>query len=128
MKLKTLIAAALFCSLPSHLLAREADTAPFHFQKLESDYEWDEDLEKERAVVTRAVPLGMSFWKALDILKQAGARCVGDRKDPQVARCVYSDWITVHDYGRADLFWTAVVRLADGKVETLSLDRVVEEK
>ncbi len=98
------------------------------FEKLETDYEWDENLEKQRAVVEHAVPLGMSFWKALELFEAAGARCVGDRHDPQIARCVYSDWITVHDYGRADLFWTAVVRLADGKVQTLSLDRVVDEK
>lgn len=128
MKLKILFALVALCSVPASLHAREAVPAPFRFQTLESDYEWDEDMAKARAAVARAVPLGMPFWHALDLFEHAGARCVGDRHDPQIALCKYSDWITVHDYGRADLSWTAVIRLGDGRVQSLSLDRVVDEK
>lgn len=128
MKLKISLSLVALCSIPASLHAREAVPAPFRFQTLESDYEWDEDMAKARAVVASAVPLGTSFWKALEVFEHAGARCAGDRHDPQIARCTYSDWVTVHDYGRADLYWTAVVRLGDGQVQSLSLDRVVDEK
>lgn len=128
MKLMILLSLVALYSIPAILHAREAARAPFRFQTLESDYEWDEDMAKARAAVASAVPLGTPFWKALDLLEHAGARCVGDRHDPQIARCTYSDWVTVHDYGRADLYWTAVVRLADGQVQSLSLDRLIDEK
>ncbi len=118
--------AALLLSPAAH--AKGGTAPPFRFATLESDYQWDNDLDKARGVVVQAVPLGLPFWEALDIFKQAGARCVGDKHDAQIARCVYSDWITVHDYYRADLSWTAVLRLGDGEVATLSLDREVREK
>ena len=125
---KSMIPLAACLSLSSSLQAKVHTPESLRFETLENDYEWDNDLNKARAMLTRAIPSGSPFWAALDLLENAGARCVGDRQDPQVARCVYSDWIPVHDYYRADLYWTAVVRLKEGKVETLTLDRTVEEK
>ncbi|QSR19286.1 MULTISPECIES: hypothetical protein [unclassified Novosphingobium] len=125
---KPFIALAALLSLPCTLQAKDKSERPFQFSVLEDDYQWDNDIEKTRTTLSREIPLGMSFWSALDILEKAGARCAGDRKDPAIARCVYSDWMTVHDFNRADLYWTAVVRLDDGKVGSLTLDRTVEEK
>ncbi|HEX7853283.1 MAG TPA: hypothetical protein VF503_06265 [Sphingobium sp.] len=126
--LKILIPLTACLSLSSALEAKDHPPTPLRFETLENDYQWDSDLEKARATLARVIPSGMSFWTALDLLEKAGARCAGDQHDSQVARCVYSDWITVHDYNRADLFWTAVVGLKGGKVETLTLDRTVDEK
>ncbi|MBV1692020.1 hypothetical protein KRR38_31225 [Novosphingobium sp. G106] len=128
MTFKTLIALVACFSLCPPVHAKEQKYPSLRFAAIESDYQWDNDLEHARGTLARAVPVGLSFWAALDILEKAGARCMGDRHDAQIARCVYPDWTTVHDYYRASLFWTVVVRLKEGKVVALALDRVVDEK
>lgn len=95
---KPLIALAALLLIPSALQAKDKAEPSFQFTVLEDDYQWDNDIEKARATLAQKIPLGTPFWSALDILKRAGARCTGDRQDPAVARCVYSDWMTVHDY------------------------------
>jgi hypothetical protein len=123
---RTLIVLAAFSISPA-LHAKDRQDSRLHFAALEDDYQWDNKLDHARATLSRAIPLGSPFWTALDILEKAGARCTGDRHDAEIARCLYSDWITVHDYYHGHLFWTVEVRLKDGKVGALTLDRVVDE-
>ena len=114
--------------IPSELEAKDEAKPSLQFTVLEDDYQWNNDIEKARTTLAREIPPGTSFWSALDVLEEAGAHCTGDRQDPEIARCVYSDWMMVHDYYRANFYWTAVVHLDDGKVGSLTLDRTVEEK
>ncbi|NML91292.1 hypothetical protein HHL26_19820 [Sphingobium sp. TB-6] len=123
---RTLIVLAAFSISPA-LHAKGPQDPGLLFSALEDDYQWDNKLDHARATLSRAIPLGSSFWTALAILEKAGARCTGDRHEPEIARCLYSASITVHDYYQGHLFWTVEVHLKDRKVGALALDRIVDE-
>lgn len=98
------------------------------FEKLERDYQWEGGMRSANKALAQAIPPLTSFWMALDTLKAAGAQCSGDNRDASLAHCVYSQRITIDDYYPADAVWKVSLRLKDGKVGSLSLDREIDAR
>ncbi|APL93329.1 hypothetical protein SIDU_01650 [Sphingobium indicum B90A] len=119
---------AAVCAATSVSSAALAVSDPLSFEKLERGYQWTGDTDSAKAALTQAIPPGTSFWTALDILKAAGAQCVGDIHDPSLAHCTYSERITINDYHPADAVWEVCIRLQDGSATSLVLDREVDER
>lgn len=128
MKYRMLMPMLLLVTAPYALHANPLPIRPFMFEKLEYDYQWYGHMRNANATLTRAVPSGTPFWNALDTLRNAGARCSGDDRDPHLARCTYSERITINDYYSADAVWTVLLHLEDGKAVNVTMSRDIDER
>ena len=122
----TALVFSAFSSPPAH--AEPSIVEPLRFASLERDYEWDGKMRKAEDALGQTIPPGTSFWTALDTLKAAGARCAGDVHDPRLAKCAYSERITINDYYPADAVWTVIFHLDDGKAGRLMVSREIDER
>lgn len=122
------ISAILMLSAVPAAHAEASATRSFTFEGLESDYQWYGDMQHAKASLLQAVPIGTSFWGALEMLEKAGARCSGVAGDPRSARCSNAQRITINDYYPADAIWTVALHLEDGKADNITVTRDVDER
>ena len=115
----------LFAAPVAH--AETSPVHPFTFEGLERDFQWYGDIQHATASLLQVVPIGTSFWEAIETLETAGARCSGVAGDLRSARCVKALSITINDYYPADAVWTVALHLEDGKADDIMVTRNIDE-
>lgn len=111
--------AATFAAVPAAFAAQPAVS----FRTIE--YDGGDRVAEAQNALGGAIPAGTPIVAAEAVLSEAGARCHPSRHEAGSIRCVYNE-MSAADENFDDIRWTTHLRVADGLVTDMTVDRIVD--